>query len=284
MVDPGWLIRALSFTILAAVLCAYLATCLLVWQGAWQLILSPSKTIDALPRSPFQPVRFDAALTGTPRLTAWWIPADAPGSGTPTILFLHDGTGSLSTCVRTLDLLHQAGVNIFAIDYRGFGQSDPAHPSEANMDEDSAAALEYLETIRHIPATTIVPYGQGLGAVLAASLANTQPDLPVVIIDTPDPGAYDRAYASGKTRLLPMRLLTHERFDIAAELAKLKKPKLILANGPLDADPNRVQSLQSLLPAIPDPKLTVSFGRPGTVSEAAYVQSITRFLDEYLHR
>ena len=193
-IDPRWLVKALLLTILAAAICAYLALCLLIYQGGWQLLLHPAAQngtqIDVTPSTPFQAIRFDASATGTPRLSGWWIPADSGPFVTParTMLYLHDGTGSLSTTVRELALLHQAKVNIFAIDYRGFGRSEGPHPTEARMLEDSNAALDYLINTRHIAATEIVPYGVGLGAVLAAKLAGTHPELPAVIIDSPDPG------------------------------------------------------------------------------------------------
>jgi hypothetical protein len=156
VVHPLWLVKALGLTLLAAILCAYLAVCLLVYQGGWQLMLHPTHTISNTPTAAFTPIRFDAAETGTPRLAAWWIPAEAPNPITPTILFLHDGTGDLSDSARLLDLLHTANVNIFAFDYRGYGQSAGPHPTEARMAQDTAAALDYLTNTRHIPASTIV--------------------------------------------------------------------------------------------------------------------------------
>jgi pimeloyl-ACP methyl ester carboxylesterase len=282
VVDPRWLLKALGVTILAAVVCAYLATCLLIYQGSWQMILFPSKKIDATPTAAFQAVRFDAGETGTPRLTAWWIPAESPTRTTPTILYLHDRIGSLSTSVRQLDLLHRTDVNIFAIDYRGFGLSDPRHPTEPRMAEDSAAALEYLTETRHIPASTIVPYGVGVGAVLAANLAKSHSELPAVILDNPDPDVFENAFGSAKTRLLPMHLLAQERFDIAGALAGCSKPKLLLADSPFGGDKVRLDANHALFRSAPDPKMTVTFDHPGEDSEDAYVQSIRRFLDEYL--
>lgn len=282
VVDPRWLVKALGLTVLAAILCAYLAVCLLVYQGGWQLMLHPTHTLAATPTAAFTPIRFDASETGTPRLAGWWIPAESPTPATPTILYLHDGTGDLADSARLLDLLHTAGVGIFAFDYRGYGQSAGPHPTEARMAEDAEAALDYLTSTRHIPASVIVPYGQGLGAALAAQLAKAHAELPALIVDSPHPNAFHDATDAGRARLLPMRLLVQEHFDLAAALDSSAKPKLLLSDSPFGFDTASRNANEAFFRTISDPKLTVTFDRPG--SGAAYVQSIHRFLDEYLPR
>jgi pimeloyl-ACP methyl ester carboxylesterase len=282
VVHPLWLAKALGLTILAAILCAYAAVCLLVYQGGWQLMLHPAHTISGAPATAFTPIRFDAAETGTPRLVGWWIPAELPTPGIPTILYLHDGDGDLSGNTRLLDLLHTADVNIFAFDYRGYGQSAGPHPTESRMAEDSAAALDYLTNTRHLPAATIVPYGEGLGAVLAAQLAKAHPELPAFIVDSPKPDAFRDATGAVRARLLPMRLLVQEHFDLAGALKSSTKPKLLLADGPFGSESGRRHANEVFFRTVPGPKMTVTFARPD--ANAEYIQSINRFLDEYLPR
>ncbi len=278
-VAPSFLIKALGLTILAAILCAYLALCLLVWLGGWQRMLHPSAAVAATPAAagiPFEPIRFDTAATGSPRLTGWWIPSDSATA--PTILYLHDGDGSLSAALPGLALLHRAGVNIFALDYRGYGQSQGPHPTQKRMQEDTAAALDYLTYSRHIPVGKIVPYGVGLGGVLAARLAAEHPELPALIVDQPRPDAYRNAVDVEQSRFLPMRLLIGEHFDIAAALTGPHQPRLLLVNSPLAFDPRRAKTNQDLFRASPDPKTTVTFDR--TPAEDEYRASLHRFLDE----
>jgi pimeloyl-ACP methyl ester carboxylesterase len=249
---PSGSLKALALSLLAALLCAWLTACLLFYQGEWQLILHPSRTPSNDPAQtpaalnlPFDPIRFDAAETGQPRLTAWWLPASpastskpttAPALTTPpryaafTILYLHGGSGSLSDTLPTLARLHAIGLNIFAIDYRGFGASDPpTHPTASRMAQDTAAALDYLTATRHIPAHSIIPFGEGLAAALAASLAAQHPELPAVILSNPVPDPAAIAAAARPTRLIPVRLLFRNRFDIATPLSTLTTPKLLIA-------------------------------------------------------
>ena len=205
IVEASWLLKALGVCLVAALVCAWLTACLLVYQGEWQSVLHPSHTIDRTPASAglaYTDVAFGAGDTGQPRLTGWWIPADAPGGlqgryAAYTFLFLHDGSGSLSNAVPALARLHRAGLNVFAFDYRGFGKSDAlAHPSSGRMEEDAAAALGYLTATRHIAERNIVPYGSGLGGSLAAGLAVAHPELPAVVLDNPDPDPAAAAVAA----------------------------------------------------------------------------------------
>ncbi len=290
VVDPGWLLRVLALVVAAAALLAYLSLCLLIYQGAWQLLLHPSSKVDRTPAAlsiPFDAVRFDAGATGRPRLSAWWIPAADPNA--PVVLFLHDGKGSLADTVDQLALLHRAGVNLLALDYRGFGLSDPTHPNQSRMTEDANAALDYLTDTRHLAPAAIVPYGVGLGAVLAASLAVTHPGLPALILDNPDPDAAARVIEDNRSRLMPVRLLIRDRFDLETPLQAFRRPKLLLAGGPGDTHPDLDSRAGILFRSLPDPKYIVtlpsgvSAGRtPAAADQERYVEAIRRFLGEAL--
>jgi hypothetical protein len=288
VVNPIWLLKALAVCVIAALVCGYATLCFLFYQGAWQLVLHPSHAVDRTPTQAslaYSEVRFDASETGQPRLTGWWIPAATETGFQPrysayTLLYLHDGSGSLSDTVTTLALLHAAGINIFAFDYRGFGASDSSsHPSAESMAQDSGAALEYLTGTRHIPATNVVPYGAGLGASLAANLAQVHIDLPAVILDNPDPDPASTATAQRRSHIVPVRLLFGSQFDIVTPIASLKTPKLLVAGGPNYSAGDRAR-LQSLFQKAASPRFSVML--PPRNGDAQYQAALTRFLDQYL--
>jgi pimeloyl-ACP methyl ester carboxylesterase len=290
VVDPVWLLKALAVCVAAALLCGYATLCLLVYQGEWQTILHPSRLLTGTPAQAglaFSDVRFDAAETGQPRLTGWWIPA-APESGFQpkyaafTVLYLHGGSGSLSGTVPTLARLHTAGINVFAIDYRGFGASDAAtHPSHESMSQDAAAALKYLTGTRHIPAANVLAYGVGLGASLAANLAQSHPDLPAAVLDNPVPDPASIALAAHPSRIVPVRLLFGKQFDIATPIASLTTPKLLIAGGANQTDSGRdLPALQNLFRHAATPSLSVAL--PPNNDAADYQAALSRFLDQYL--
>jgi hypothetical protein len=291
VVDPAWLIRALALTLGFALLCAYLTACLLFYQGEWQLVLHPSHTVDRTPASvnlPFTPARFGDFNTGQPHLTGWWIPAQpaatqpAPHNSALTVLYLHGGWGSLSDTLPALTLLHNTGLNVFAIDYRGFGASDNSlHPDAGRMAQDAGAALDYLVSTRHIPAASIVPMGSGLGAALAVQLARDHPELRAIILDNPDPDPAATAAAASPSKIIPIRLLFGSRFAIAGPLATLSTPKLLIAGGPLAASnhsPASLQNLNALFRHAAGPSSIVMLPPSGPDRELQ--ANIRQFLDE----
>ncbi|MGD0444460.1 MAG: alpha/beta hydrolase [Edaphobacter sp.] len=274
VVSPIWLIKAVALTALAALFCAYLTFCLLFYQGQWQLVLHPTRTA-ASPASiagvPYELIRFGPDESATPQLTGWWIPSDPGGRYAHlTILFLPDGNGSLAGSIPTLASLHNLGLNVFAFDYRGYGQSAALRPSQQSMTRDADSALQYLTTSRNISARRIVPYGTGIGTSLAAHLTADREIIPALILDTPRADLLDVALRDQRTTLLPVRLLFHERFPLAEPLSTLRTPKLLLSR---TTEPD--QSFRNAA----DPKLTVELTSPSAV---LYNQSLTRFLDQYL--
>jgi len=273
-VNPVWLITAIAVTILAALLCGYLTFCLLFYQGQWQLVLHPTRT-SASPQSisgvPYQLIRFAPDESATPQLTGWAIPSDPGGRYAHlTILFLADGNGSLADSIPTLSSLHNLGVNIFAFDYRGYGQSAAARPSQQSLAHDAESALQYLTNARAIPVQRIVLYGTGVGTSLATQLAISNPAIPAIILDAPRADLLDVARHDSRSALIPVGLLFHERFPLAEPLATLRTPKLLIS---------RSTSLDQTFRNASDPKRTVELAYPNAL---VYSQSLTRFLDQYV--
>jgi uncharacterized protein len=228
VVSGKWLLRAFALVFAIAALCAYATLCLLFYQGQWQLLLHPSRTITATPASrglAFEEIRFNVNEAGQPQLTGWWIPSANPSSRT--LLYLHGGSGSLSDTLDDLAGLHSSGLNIFAFDYRGFGSSAPVTPHEATMLADSLAAWSYIADMRHIAGSSILLYGNGSGAALAAEVA-LQHEPSALVLSDPSETAREIYAKDSRTRLLPISLLATEHFDPAAALTKIRAPKLFL--------------------------------------------------------
>jgi uncharacterized protein len=279
LVSARWLLRALLLAIGGAIVCAYLALCLLFWQGQWQILFHPSLTVNATPTSVgirFDEIRFDDTETGELQLTGWWVPGqpESPYSRT-TVLYLHDGNGSISDSLPYLPLLHEIGVNLFIFDYRGFGHSKNVHPSEARLREDAEAALTYLTDIRHIPVNSIVPYGKGFGASIAADLAMHHAALPGIILENPVPPALQQIQADPRTKILPLKLLFQDRFEIGPKLEQLRTPKLFLTDQPQTSEQAAPEAFNSAA----DPKTVVYLKRPLASDPNAH-EAITRFLGE----
>jgi pimeloyl-ACP methyl ester carboxylesterase len=227
-----WLLGGVAAVVGLAAICVYITFCLLFWQGQWQLVFKPSRTITGTPATvgmKFDEISFDATETGTLQLNGWWIPAEANAPyAADTVLLLHNGAGSLSDTLPRVEALHHLGINVFAFDYRGFGKSLNVHPSEARTYEDADAAWRYLTDTRHLPASSIVLDGVGLGAAIAAETAHRHPQAPALILEDPLPPTLESLQFDANTRILPVHLLFHDRFDPAKTLAQVRTPKLLL--------------------------------------------------------
>jgi uncharacterized protein len=273
LASARWMLGAVGATLVLAVVCVYITFCLLFWQGQWQLVFKPSRAIPYTPASAglkFDEISFDATETGVLQLNGWWIPADPNARyAADTLLLLHNGAGSLSDTLPQLQALHKLGINLFAFDYRGFGKSVNIHPSEASTYEDADAAWHYLSDTRHASPSTIVLDGVGLGAAIAVETARRHPQTAALILEDPAPPILDTLQFDPRTRLLPIRLLFHDRFDMTKTLATLATPKLLLystesGDGHYDAaDPKQ----RATVTGYADPK---------------YLDTLRSFLSKYL--
>ncbi len=221
--------------LVAAAACAWLTLCFLFWQGSWQLLYHPDAVVTRTPASAgmaFDPVAFASTGAGEPRLKGWWIPAAADARYSRyTVLYLHSQTGNLGNAVDDLATLHSVGVNILAFDYRGYGQSQFIHPSEAHWREDAESALAYLTATRHVPAGTILLDGRALGANLALEVAAAHPDLAGVAMEQPLNSPVDTIFSDARSRLVPARLLVSDRYEVDATAVRI--PSLwLMAEGP----------------------------------------------------
>ena len=143
-------------------------------------------------------------------------------------------TGNLSDTVDSLARLHAAGVNVLAFDYRGYGQSQFARPSEAHWREDAGWAIEYLTATRHIDPATIVLDGDGLGANLALEMAAAHAELAGVVMDSPLQTPMDAIFNDARAHLVPAHLLVRDRYDLNAAASAVRVPVLWFEreNGP----------------------------------------------------
>jgi uncharacterized protein len=284
LVDPRWILKALAIVLAVALLCAWGTLCLLWYQGQWQLVLHPSRTVATTPASVglnFTELHFADDATGVPQLNGWLIPA-APGDtltlSAPTTILLHSANGSMGARGSDSDalpralLLHNAGLNVLLFDYRGYGHSVGQHPTEASMQQDAEAALNWLLSTQHIAQQNIILYGNGIGASLAVNLAAQHHDIPAIILDAPDGDLAGRVLHDAHSFLVPTRLLFHEDFPLAEPLRTLTTPKLLISYA---------SSTPSALVNAADPKLTVELASP---NDPAFIRTIQRFLDLYVMR
>lgn len=88
-----------------------------------------------------------------------------------TILFSHGNAEDIFGSNHFFEALRDAGFNVLAYDYRGYGASEGA-PSENNSYEDAQAAYNYLTETKKIAPEKIIIHGRSLGAAVSIDLAS----------------------------------------------------------------------------------------------------------------
>lgn len=143
------------------------------------------------------------------------------------LLYLHGNAGNVTSSLlpQFYARWHALGVNVLAIDYRGFGESDNSKPSEKGTYADARAAYDWLRNERGVPADRIILYGHSLGSGVATEVA-LQVQAGGLIIE----GAFTSIPDLGAARYpwFPVRLLASQRFASIEKIGKVSMPKLIL--------------------------------------------------------
>lgn len=225
-VSAKWLLIAGALCLAGALVCAWATLSILFWQGSWQLLYHPTSAVTNTPASvnlPFESIGFATNAAGDPQLRGWWIPAPEAKYA---VIYLHGADGNVGDSVNVLARLHNAGLNVLAFDYRGYGQSHFAHPSETRWREDAESAIAYLTETRHIPANAIVLVGKDLGANLALEVAAAHADLAGVVLQQPLESPTAVIFSDPRASLVPAHLLVTDRWQTMAAAGNVLIPSL----------------------------------------------------------
>jgi hypothetical protein len=222
-------VRSLAIALLAATL---LAGCMIVDHQQRRWIFMPTRDtwapgldaalgmreiwIDYLSDHPEQ--------RGQPvRLHGLWLPRSE--SDAPVLLFLHGVRWTVHASAPRMRQLHALGFSVLSIDYRGFGLSSDALPSETLASEDALAAWRWLAH-RH-PQVRRFVFGHSLGASLAIDLAHAVDDEAGVIVEGAFTSAAD-VLRSTWWGWLPVYALMTQHFDAARRVADIGSPLLVV--------------------------------------------------------
>jgi fermentation-respiration switch protein FrsA (DUF1100 family) len=170
----------------------------------------------------WEDVSFTAA-DGT-RLSGWFFPANTNAVRARVVIVVcHGNAGNISHRLGLYAVLLEAGVNVLAFDYRGYGHS-AGRPSEEGTCLDAQAAHSWLRQ-RGYASTNLVAYGESLGGAVATELALRAPLGGLVLQSTftsiPDLGAELFPW-------LPVRTLSTIKYDTRSKLPRVRVPVLIL--------------------------------------------------------
>lgn len=167
-------------------------------------------------------------LAADESLHAWWWPA--PRKDAPALLYLHGSRWNLTGQLFRIEQLHAMGFSVLAVDYRGFGQSRGALPSERSVYQDALIAWEHLTRLQPEAGKRFI-YGHSLGGAVAVNLAHElagedQAQAAGLIVESSFTNLGDVAAAVTNTSL-PVRWLLSQEFDSLSKIGEVGIPVLI---------------------------------------------------------
>jgi fermentation-respiration switch protein FrsA (DUF1100 family) len=164
-------------------------------------------------------------------LSAWIVPAAGPAPGA-WLLICHGNFGNIGYGQRPefYAWMRDLGVNLFAFDYRGFGESTGA-PDERGLYADALASYEYLVGSLNVLPDRLFLFGHSLGTGVAIELASRVPAAGLIV-----EGAYTSVVDRGQQLypLFPVRLIATQRFPSLDRISSIVMPTLFL-HSPEDA-------------------------------------------------
>jgi uncharacterized protein len=159
------------------------------------------------------------------------------------VFFLHGNAGSLQTWFVNTEYYRRMNVDLFMLDYRGFGKSSGRIESEAQLMADVRAAWAQIAPM--YAGRQRIFYGRSLGTGLAAQLAaEVQPELTVLV----SPYTSMAALAAEKYPWVPGAVL---RYPLRTDLALPRvQGRVWLAHGGRDTliSPAHSEALRALQP------------------------------------
>jgi len=163
------------------------------------------------------------AASAPVKLHALWLAQ--PRADAPVLLYLHGARWDVRSSAHRMRRMHELGFAVLGIDYRGFGQSTAALPSETLALEDALAAWRWLAA-RHPQAKRYL-FGHSLGGAIAVRLAGEVDDAAGLMVEGSFTSIAD-VVQTMKWGWLPVAPLITQRFDAGAQIERVKAPLLVV--------------------------------------------------------
>jgi len=215
------------------------------------------------------------------RLHGWWCrPQTRGGTADMVLLWFHGNAGNLSHRADLMVRLAGIPVQVFIVDYRGYGRSE-GRPDERGLFLDGRAAWRYLVGDRGIAPGKIVVFGKSLGGAVAVDLVSEVEPAGLILESTftsvPDMAAFHFPIA-------PRRLI-RIRMDSLSKIPAIGAPKLHIHSPADEVVPFELG--RRLYEAAPPPKRFHEVAGSGhnetyLVGGADYFGAIRRFLEDCL--
>ena len=235
-------------TLAIGVVAVFLLTAAAVRYFENSLIYFPPRYPQGFPSADLSPLHVEDVWLTTRdnvRLNAWYLPS--PGSGKVLLVF-HGNAENIGHGLGRAIFYSRLGVNVLAVDYRGYGRSEGS-PNEAGVYRDADAAYDYLVQVRHVRPKNIIVYGHSLGGAVAIDLASRR-ECGGLIVESSFTSIRDMARRTFRIPLF--EYIPKSRFDSLAKIQQVQAPILIVHGTSDETVPFAMG--QRLFTAAPEPK------------------------------
>lgn len=267
--------QSLLWMVLSVVV-GYLLLAILMYLLQSQMIYYPQQSITYTPQDVglhYEDVTF--TTEDGLDLHGWYIPNH---DSNVTVLYFHGNAGNISGRLQTIQLLHDLELNIFIIDYRGYGKSEGS-PTEKGTYGDARAAWNYLVEEREIDSSKIVIMGRSLGGAVASWLA-VQKKPAATILESTFSSAAD--LGADLYPWLPVRSIIRYDYNNLENIKQIESP-IFMAHS-RDDEIIPYKHGQTLFEAAANPKVFVELrGSHGTgfwETGEKYRSALREFLNE----
>jgi pimeloyl-ACP methyl ester carboxylesterase len=140
------------------------------------------------------------------------------------VLVANGNAGNRSLRAPLARALASAGLAVLLFDYRGYG-GNPGRPSEQGLAHDVRMAHRFLVEEAEVAPTSLLYYGESLGAAVVTELASEHPPAGLVLRSPfVDLAAVGRVHYP----FLPVRTLLRDRYPLADHLARVQVPTTVV--------------------------------------------------------
>lgn len=196
-----------------------------------------------------------------------------------TLLWYHGNAGNITHRLENMRDLLDLGVNVFIIDYRGYGKSE-GEPDEPGLYKDGVAAYDYLIDEKDHTKDNIVLFGRSLGSAVAVEVA-TQREVRGMVLES----AFTDAKAMARIIMpfLPVGAVISSKFDSIGKIRDINVP-VLFTHGDRDTIVP-IDLGKELYKAANEPKTFYTIQGADhndtyIVGGADYYQTIKKFLEE----
>ncbi len=208
------------------------------------------------------------------KLHGWFVPCEDSGKA---VLILHGNGGNIGDRISYLKIFHDLGVNVFIIDYRGYGKSE-GEPFEDGLYRDARAAYDWWAGERQQSGGNLILFGESLGGAVAVQLASKVNPSGLILQST-----FTSARAMAKT-MFPIGLLqplVNVHFNSVDAITRITCPKLFIHGDRDETVPFRLG--KDLFDLAPEPKFFYAVPEAGHndllfIAGSEYIRQLKLFL------